>query len=274
MGGIKELDSRRRRRVFWALLWMCGVGVLAEEPRLEADVRLLKKVHAEDETDLAVRKGLAWLVTQQDRRNGNFGEKMPQAYTALSCLALLAAGEQPGRSKYGQALQKGVLYLVNKAEKNQGYLGGDGGRMYGHAIATLVLCEAYGMLDSPEANHRVGKAVDAALKVTIQAQVKAPGQYQGGWRYEPDSQDADLSVTTWQVLTLKAALNCGFDVPDKVTRAALKYARGLYTGAGFSYQRGRPPHRRCRRLALSASKCSPRVCRRRTKPKSSLWLTH
>ncbi|MDT8390866.1 MAG: hypothetical protein RRC34_10205 [Lentisphaeria bacterium] len=225
----------------WLIFFFPSLGALAAEPEVEADLKALKNTAARDEADSAIRGGLTWLVAQQDTKNGNFGPKLPHAYTALSCLALLAAGEQPGRSEYGDALRKGILYLADKASRGRGYLGGDGSRMYGHGIATLALCEAYGMLDSPEANKRVGEAAAAALRVTIQAQVRQNGPHRGGWRYEPDSRDADLSVTAWQVLTLRAAKNCGFDIPDRVIQDALDYVRGLHSGAGFSYQQGRPP---------------------------------
>lgn len=236
--------SGRLTPCFSHLLWMLffyGSQVIAEDSSIEADLDVLKKIRVEDKTDIAIKKGLAWLVAQQDPAAGNFGSKFPHAYTAFSCMALLAAGEQPARSKYGQALQKGILYLVEKAESNRGYLGGDGSRMYGHAIASLVLCEAYGMLDSPRANRRLAKAIDGALNVTIQAQVRGRGQHQGGWRYEPTSQDADLSVTAWQIFLLRAAQNCGFAVPGHVKRSALNYVRRLYNGAGFCYQKGREP---------------------------------
>lgn len=241
MDRIKGLFRKSLRGFFLVCFLFSGLYLLAVEPRIEDDLNVLKTLVVEDKTDIAVRKGLAWLVAHQDAKQGNFGTKLPHAYTALSCMALLAAGEQPGRSEYGRALQKGILYLVDKADRNRGYLGGDGSRMYGHGIATLVLCEAYGMLNSPDANQRVGKAVDAALKVTIRAQVRGKGGHRGGWRYEPTSQDADLSVTAWQILTLRAAKNCGFDVPEKVVHEALEYVRGLHSGAGFSYQHGRAP---------------------------------
>jgi hypothetical protein len=66
---------------------------------------------------------------------------------------------------------------------------------------------------------------------------------QGGWRYAPEPQDADLSVTAWQVLALRAAQNCRLEVPEQVVRDAQDYVRRTFNPAskGFAYQPGLGP---------------------------------
>ena len=75
-----------------------------------------------------------------------------------------------------------------------------------------------------------------------QAVVKADPTDRGGWRYTPQSSDADLSVTGWQVMALKAAKTAGLEVPAAAIETAADYVwnrRGdpgfAYTGRGTSY---------------------------------------
>ena len=69
--------------------------------------------------------------------------------------------------------------------------------MYAHGLATLALCEAFGMSKDPS----IGAAAQKAVYFIEQAQNQATG----GWgRYEP--QDAgDTSVFGWQIMALKSA---------------------------------------------------------------------
>jgi hypothetical protein len=90
--------------------------------------------------------------------------------------------------------------------------------------------------------------LDRALQLTLAAQaVPKPRQFQGGWRYEPDSRDADLSVSVWQLMALRSAKNDGLEVPAAAIELAVEYLQGSYTGrtatgqiaaeqnGGFSY---------------------------------------
>ena len=143
------------------------------------------------------------------------------------------------------------MYLVKATQnpRHYGYLGADGGRMYGHGICTLALSEAYGMLDDIEDNKKIKEALEAALLVTLKAQSKVKGKHFGGWRYNPNSKDADLSVSVWQVLTLRSAKNCGIKVPQKSIDDAIEYIRQCYKkDQGFAYQPGGGPN--------SAMKCA------------------
>ena len=63
------------------------------------------------------------------------------------------------------------------------------------------------------------------------------GRDAGGWRYSVYGSDADLSVTGWQLLALRAAKNVGCDVPSDRIQAAVDYVRKCYdprTG-GYTY---------------------------------------
>ena len=206
---------------------------------LEPDRNHLLKIKNKDEITISIDKALAWIVTKQDVTYGFFNGKYKNTETALACIALMAAGHFPNRSKYGEHLKKGILYLVKASQnrKQYGYLGLDGGRVYGHGICTLALAEAYGMLDSVEDNKKVKEALEAALQITLQAQVKIRNKHFGGWRYTTKSKDADLSVTVWQVLSLRSAKNCGIKVPQQAIDNAVNYIRQCYNQKqkGFAY---------------------------------------
>ena len=218
----------------------------------DTDNAHLAKIKNKDQVDVAIDKALAWLVTKQDVTHGNFVGRYKNTETALASIALMAAGHFPERSKYGKHLKKGIMYLVKATQnpKHYGYLGADGGRMYGHGICTLALSEAYGMLDDIEDNKKIKEALEAALQVILKAQVKNKGKHFGGWRYTPKSKDADLSVSVWQVLSLRSAKNCGIKVPQQAIDDAIEYIRQCYSKkyGGFAYMPNNNP--------TSAMKCA------------------
>ncbi len=65
-------------------------------------------------------------------------------------------------------------------------------------------------------------------------------RHTGGWRYQVDSKDSDLSVTGWQVLALRAARNVGCDVPAEAIDRAIEYVKrcSVRDRSGFGYQPG------------------------------------
>lgn len=219
------------------------------------DLAALERVRQMDDVDVAVSKAVKWLVARQNRTEGFFAGKFSNTYTALSCLALMSCGEQDGRTEHGVNLRAGLLYLAKQSHPTNGYFGVDGGRMYGHAICLLALCEGYGMLASPEDNAALGEAIVKGLPVTLSAQVKiADSPHRGGWRYEPRSRDADLSVTVWQIMSLRAAGNCGFAIPQEAIDMSLEYVRRTHSGEGFAYQPGRDPTPAMRAAGIVAMK--------------------
>jgi len=116
--------------------------------------------------------------------------------------------------------------------------------MYEQAIATLSVIEAVAALGEgslePMAEEAIGLIVrsqnSAQKPATLKGPTPADSPHYGGWRYEPDYEDADLSVSAWQVLALKAAVNAGFGVPERVFKDAAKYVKSLKGDDGsFGY---------------------------------------
>jgi hypothetical protein len=115
--------------------------------------------------------------------------------------------------------------------------------MYAHSICTLFLSEVSGMVD-PERQAKIDETLPRALALIIEAQnVSKPPQFVGGWRYEPHSTDADLSLTGWAVMALRSARLNGAAIPDENIKKAIVFIVGCQPGGakgeqGFGYQPG------------------------------------
>jgi len=160
----------------------------------------------------AIEGGLSWLAEQQ-KENGSWPtNKYPNATTGLAGLAFLANGHLPGDEKYGKVVRK-AMDFVKQGMKPNGYLGkrGRGNTMYAHAISTLFGLSYLGMAGEEEYDRELAKWNRRSINLILSAQKvpKTKGE-QGGWRYDPRSSESDLSVTSWQLLTLHAARQCGY----------------------------------------------------------------
>jgi hypothetical protein len=191
-----------------------------------------------DPTDAAVNRAVAYLISQQ-QKSGAIHEggrtDNATAMTALAIMAMAAVGHQPtDETPEGQAMHMALEFVLRPDRQDAtGYYGReDGSRMYGHGITTLMLAEMLGMgVDEKQdklLRERLGKAIGLIQK--SQALRKSPRD-QGGWRYEPGSKDADLSVTVWQVMSLRSAKNAGLEVPGEMIESAVGYIRRCYQSA-------------------------------------------
>ena len=194
----------------------------------------------EHQSVAAVERGLGFLASVQ-RADGSYVGKYPNVCAALASMAFMASGHFPGRGKYGRNMERAVLWLAKQAD-DRGYFGNDGGRMYGHGICTLALTEAYGMLRGRSDNLRVRDAIRKSINLIVGCQAQR-GHYRGGWRYEPHPDDADLSITAWQVQALRGAQNCQIPIPQETISQAIDYVKRCYNGRyrGFAYQPGQSP---------------------------------
>ncbi|NIP95586.1 MAG: terpene cyclase/mutase family protein, partial [Akkermansiaceae bacterium] len=80
--------------------------------------------------------------------------------------------------------------------------------------------------------------LEQLIKIIVSSQNR-----DGGWRYRPISNDADISVTVLQVVALRAAKNGGLTVPQTTIDDAVAYVRSCFNErvGGFSYQPGSEP---------------------------------
>ena len=186
--------------------------------------------------DAAIEAGLAWLAEHQIKEGPDAGAwptSRPQyqpAMAGFAGLAFLANGHQPGQGEYGRVIDRAMEYVMGSMDA-EGYLGqGDPSGMYIHAICTLFGLSYLGASPDPEREAELAGWCRRSLKVIIDAQAVArPAMAQGGWRYTPNTTESDLSVTSWQMLVLHAARQCGYRIEPSVTDAALAYINRAYT---------------------------------------------
>ena len=192
--------------------------------------------------DRAIDKALVFLQNSQNA-DGSWmaqGRSSP-AITALSVMAFMAAGQVPGEGRYGETIEKGIRWVL-KTQTETGLIGVPGGHeMYHHGICTLMLAEVSGMTQGDLAKEVRSKLVKA-VKLTLKAQ-RTVEPNKGGWHYwAHQTQSSDMSVTGWQILSLRAAKNVGCDVPSEAIDRAVAYVKNAYVpdrfnqaGAGFRY---------------------------------------
>jgi len=191
--------------------------------------------------DAAIVRALEFLAREQQSsgawRTASAGEST--AATSLAIMAFMAAGHVPGEGPYAVAIDRGIRWLLAQQD-DEGVFSDRNthGRMYCHGISTLMLAEVLGM--TPEAESaNVRRALERAVRVILLAQnVRKDGRNAGGWRYQPTSNDSDLSVTGWQLLALRAAKNVGCDVPAENIDRAVAYVKrcSVRDNQGFAYQ--------------------------------------
>lgn len=197
--------------------------------------------------DGGVARALAWLATQQ-QADGSFtarDEGQP-AITSLGVMAFFSAGHQPGEGPYGDKINRAIDFVLDcqqpsglfsflEIQRSHVHQGASHAATYNHAIAGLMLCEAYGQV-SRERSAKIEQAVKLALKETARMQrqpAKVTPLDEGGWRYyyQPGNSSSDLSITGWHLMFLRSAKNAQFDIPDAQIAAALKYVESLFQPA-------------------------------------------
>ena len=181
----------------------------------------------------AVRRGFEYLRRQQ-KPDGSFGQGRYGEHIGVSSLcgiALMADGNLPGRGDFGESVQKALDFVIAHASET-GLLVSDEthGPMYGHGFATLFLGEVYGMNSEDD---RVRDALVRAVQLIVASQNE-----EGGWRYNPVPNDADISVTICQIMAMRSARNAGIKVPKTTIDDAIKYVRECQNpDGGFRYMR-------------------------------------
>ena len=222
--------------------------------------RLLQEGGGNAQSEQAVARGLEWLAKHQapdgrwsmnefhlhgrdeawpaGRQLGNCGCQAGGgsgndiAGTAFGLLPFLAGGQthKPRPDKtykdYSKNVDDGLRYLLKKQTKEGDFTGG----MYSHGLATIAVCEAYGLTNDPTLKVAAQRAIDYICT--------AQDPKGGGWRYSPRSA-GDMSVSGWELMALKSAQMSGLTVPKKVMDGAENFwkaseVRGDGDGGGSS----------------------------------------
>ena len=219
-------------------------------------------------SEAAVERGLEFLARHQESDGhwslndfargetyqGAAGEGAMESDTAATGLALLAflgAGYTHEKDKYREEVGAALFWLMANQEDNGDLFSGVGGSkytwLYSHGIASIALCEAYGMTQDPN----LREAAQKALNFIAAAQEPSLG----GWRYAPGV-GTDTSVSGWQMMALKsgqlAGLNVSQECFDGIDRW-LKSAASPANPATYIYRPGAEQlHQRTPSLAMTA----------------------
>ena len=201
---------------------------LAGQRRRDAPDRSIMTTDAQG----AIRRGLGFLEARQNEEGsfGTSGYARNAAVCSLAGLAMLASGSTPRRGAHGETVDRLLQFVLAQAS-DSGFIAvldkATQGPMYDHGFATLFLAQVYGMSSRRE--------IRSVLKKAVQLIIDTQNS-EGGWRYQPEQKDADLSVTICQVTALRAARDAGVFVPVETIDRSIAYVkRAQNTDGGFMY---------------------------------------
>ena len=217
-----------------------GSGV---EGRSAAErARLVIEAGGSEGSEQAVKRALQWLKRHQNPDGSwsfmHLGGRckcpghgaMVEARigaTAIALLPFLGAGNTHQSGNYQSEVSRGLYYLLNRQQAN-GSLWEEGGNMYSHGLAAIVLCEAYAMTNDKS----LLRPAQASLNFIAYAQDPTTG----GWRYEPrDMSGGDTSVVGWQLMALKSGHMGQLGINAATIKGTNKFLNLVQANKGATY---------------------------------------
>jgi hypothetical protein len=204
------------------------------------------------EAEAAVEAGLRWLAQAQDP-DGHWSTERWEGkgnhdlgLTGLALLAFLGAGytqldappgpiedaagpparegSAPRNGAFGTAVDRGLRWLVSQQQEDGKFAFRT---FYEQGMATMALCEAYGLTQSPQ----FGRAAQRAVDFLVREQPE-----HGGFRYAGGVPlaEGDLSVTGWQIMALCQGTFAGLCVPRHAIERCQVFLKNSYAGEGKS----------------------------------------
>lgn len=230
-----------------SLLWLVA-GMLAPFPlnQARAQESAISYGHG---VPFAVRlmndRSLRYLAGTQQEDGSWSGQQSGPGITGICVMAFMAGGEDPDFGPYAVSLRKALQNLILNQDAKTGHISGPGhGPMYHHGFAMLALSEAYGVVNEKllwegsevpgEKRRSIGQALELAVRCALTAQKQNPW---GAWRYNPDSRDADTTVSGTVLMGLLGAKNAGLEVPNEAIDKAMEFFRtNTMQDGSVSYQ--------------------------------------
>jgi hypothetical protein len=180
-------------------------------------ILLLREGGGNAQSEDAVERGLHWLA-QHQTRSGMWsldkfrdvakclckdpGQTYNVAGTAFGLLPMLGAGNTHLRGPYAKVVNKGIRWLIAR-QKRQGNFSDSA---YENALATIAVCEDFGLTREPKFH----APAQAAIDYIVRAQHET-----GSWGYSA-GQKGDLSISGFQFTALKTGVYAGLFVPPSV----------------------------------------------------------
>ncbi len=217
-----------------------------------------KTLGGSEASEVAVERGLAWLAQHQHpdghwsihefrcqdhQCTGHGSFHSDTAATGLALLAFLGAGYTHQSGQHQAVIERAVKWHLQH-QKPDGDLFADESDFvwfYSHGMASIALCEAFGLTKDPALREPTQKA----LNFIIESQHPEFG----GWRYRPKF-ESDTSVSGWQLMALKSGEMAGLKVPKTAYAGVAKWLDTVESksAAGqFAYHPSKPAS-----LAMSA----------------------
>ncbi len=192
------------------------------------------KVGGPRSTIAAIDRGLEWLREHQDPDgrwdadefmkhdasgvacDGAGNSMQDLGVTGLALLAYLGDGNHLYAGPYQEQVKRGIRWLRTQQDRDSGLLGSGNSAdfIYGHAIASYALVEAYGLSGSKLLRKPAQRAIDY---------LESHRNRYGAWRYQPQSGDSDSSITGWCLLAYKSAKDFGLEVNEEALSYGLAW---------------------------------------------------
>lgn len=235
---ISDSESKYSRRFALGAAFWSGLaavrGLWGSKPVKAA---VSPPEHVTPQTEVAIQRGLQWLASRQVA-DGGFGRRGSYARNvgvcALAGTAFLSHRGMTGR--YRPSIQACIQYLTSRAQYDGLLIEADvktHAPLYGHGFATMFLGQVFGESFDPQVRHVLKAATQLILKLQNE---------QGAWCYTSDPEDADVSITTCQMLALFSARQAGMAVPrSAIDRSVAFLRRAQNPDGGFRYRLSDPP---------------------------------
>lgn len=178
-------------------------------------------------------RGLQYLAKTQSEDGGWKGGQDGPGVDGMCLMAFLASGEDPNFGIYSNNIRKALRAIIKSQNASTGFMTNS---MYHHGFGTLALAEAYGTVDDRNLwppGEQNARSIGAALELAVQCAVTSQKKNSfGAWRYSPDANDADTSVSGAVLVGLLAARNAGIEVPDEAIDRAIGYFQSMTADSG------------------------------------------
>lgn len=190
-----------------------------------------------------VTNALRWLARQQsadgswrfdaargDREgHANSGTWTSQGgATGLALLPYLAAGQtHKSKVEFRENVAAAINWLIAHQRANGDLSAGGSPQVFSHAVATLALCEAYGLT----ADKNIGRSAGWALQFLVSLQDKESG----GWAEGP-GKPPSLRLSTWSILAMKSGEMAGLSGQTAVCDRAFEFLDSAKAENGPGYR--------------------------------------